>query len=203
MIPPIFASASVYIIAGGPSLADFDFRRLAGRSTIAINRAHEALGSATLLWWSDPNFWRKHREALLAHPAPWKATGALNRRDLVDYPPEIVTYRFTGIEGFDPDPLCLRTGNNSAYAAMHLAAHLGARRIVLLGVDMQHGPNGETHWHGGHGLLHQERTLTEKMLPLFAGLVAPLAERGIEVMNANPDSALALWPRCTIDEALA
>ncbi len=92
---------------------------------------------------------------------------------------------------------------NSTYAAIHLAAHLGAARIVLLGVDMRYGPAGESHFHGGHGLIHSEATLTELMLPHFEPLVKPLQQRGITVVNASPDSALRCWPRCSIDEGLA
>jgi hypothetical protein len=203
VIPRIFAGATVFIVAGGPSLIGFDFARLAGRHVIAINRAHEVLVEATILWWSDILFWLRNREALLAHKAPWKATGIENRRDSVKYPSEVAVYDFTGMTGFDDRPGCLRHGNNSSYAAIHLAAQLGAKRIVLLGVDMKHGPAGETHFHTGHGLVRQERTLTEKMLPHFESLAPALAERGVEIVNANPESALAIWPRCSIDAALA
>ncbi len=85
---------------------------------------------------------------------------------------------------------------------VRLAAHLGAAKIILLGVDMRHGPAGETHYHGGHGVLHQEITLSQYMLPQFNSIIKPLAQRGIEVLNASPDSALTIWPRCSIDEGL-
>jgi hypothetical protein len=119
-----------------------------------------------------------------------------------ELPTEIHEYQFTGLTGFDDRPGCLRHGNNSAYAAMHLAAHLGASALILLGVDMQHGPAGQTHFHGGHGHKHFAETLKNTMLPYFASLAPALAERGIRVLNASIGSALRVWPRCTIQEGL-
>lgn len=202
-LPRIFDGQVVVVVAGGPSLLDFDWSRLAGLHVIAINRALEFVPGADVLWWSDAGFWRRNRDLILAHAAPIKATCQVNYLPEDDLPSDVVQYNFTGGLGFDERPGCLRHGNNSTYAAIHLAAHLGAARIVLLGVDMRYGPAGESHFHGGHGLIHSEATLTELMLPHFEPLVKPLQQRGITVVNASPDSALRCWPRCSIDEGLA
>jgi hypothetical protein len=203
LIAQIFEGRRAFIVAGGPSLLGFDFGRIALEPTIAINRAHEAMPHASVLWWSDVIFWRRNREALLAHHAPYKAT-ALYDYQAEDYPPiDLVhCYKFTGCTGFDADPACLRHGNNSSYAAMHLAAHLGARKIILLGVDMRHA-EGRSHWHDGYPQPALQETLEQLMLPYFATLAPALAERKIEVLNASPDSALTVWPRCSIEEGLA
>lgn len=202
-LPRVLDGETVFICAGGPSLIGFDWRRLDGRRVIAINRALEFVPGADVLWWSDASFWRRNRDAIMAHEAPIKATCQVDYRDEDELPQEIVQYHFTGGIGFDERPGCLRHGNNGGYAAIHLAAHLGAARIVLLGVDMKYGPAGESHFHGGHGLVHREAVLTELMLPHFEPLVKPLQRRGITVLNASPDSALRCWPRCSIDEGLA
>lgn len=201
-IPRIFEGRPVIIVAGGPSLTCFDFDRLYGKHVIAINRAYEVCPFAPVLWWSDARFWRHHRPGLTAHPASWKATCTTGYHPDDDVPSWVHQYGFTGVAGFDPDPTHLRHGNNSAYAAIHFAAHLGANLIVLLGVDMRHGVKGETHYHSGHGFLHLEETLTNYMAPYFKHLAAPLAERGIRVLNASVESALTVWPRCSIDEGL-
>lgn len=202
MIPPVFLGQTVAIIGGGTSLDGFDFRQLDRHPTIALNRALEFLPRAHVLWWSDPGFFRRNRAAIEAHAAFHKATGNLGyqKNELPDWVHE---YTFTGHSGFDPDPRCLRHGNNSAFAAMHLAAHLGASEIVLFGVDMRHGQDGKTHFHGGHGLVHLEDTMKTSMLPLFASLVKPLAKKKIRVVNASPNSALQCWPRCSISDGVA
>lgn len=201
-IPRIFEGQAVALVAGGPSLRGFDWGRLRGYPVVAINRALEVLPFASLLWWTDARFWRHHREAILQHRAIWKATCQVHYHESDALPAHIVQYRFTGHQGFDPDPRCLRTGNNSSFAALHLLGHLGTRRVVAFGLDMKHGPKGETHYHSGHGIMHQEETLTRLMLPYFASLAAPLAALGMEVINASPESALTTWPRCSIEEGL-
>lgn len=200
MILPDFSAGRTVIVAGGPSLAGFDWRRLDGERVIAINRACEVLPHADVLWWSDAGFARRHGRALADHPAPVKATGRRGREP-VHRPPATHVFRFTGLDGFDPRPGCLRHGNGSAHAALHLAVSLGARDVVLLGCDMAHR-DGRTHWHDGHGLLHRERTLTAQMLPHFAALAEPFRTLGVRVIVAAP-SRIGCWPVVPPDEALA
>lgn len=179
MIPRIFDGKDVVICAGGPSLAGFDFGSLADRNVIAINRAHEVLPRATVLWWTDARYWRRAGDALLAHAAPWKATGNFEYR-LKELPRQIEQYLFTGAMGFDEDREHLRHGFNAAYAAIHLAVHLGAARITLLGVDLK--PSG---------------------CAPFEGLAPILAAKRIEVVNGSPTSALTVWRRCSAADALS
>lgn len=207
MIPSIFDGATVTIVAGGPSLKGFDFARLKGRPTIAINRAFEVVEKPDILWWSDWEFWLKNSAAIKAHGAAWKVTGERNANDLARYQilgaPEIEVLLFTGLDGYDEKAGCIRHGNNSGYAAIHLAAKLGAAKIVVLGLDMKHGPGDSTHWHGGYAVRRQERTLTHMMAPYFPSLADALTARGIKVVNGCQDSTVTCWPRVSIDEALA
>lgn len=203
MIPRVFEGQCVYIVAGGPSLKGFDFDILNSKSVLAINRAHENCPHARVLWWTDERYWRKAAASLNAHPAHWKAT-CKDEYGPNDLPPWVHQYTFTGAEGFDENPAALRHGYNSAYAAMHLAIHLGAHKIVLLGVDMRHGPKGETHFHSGHTVECDRataETFKDLMIPSFATLAPALAARQIEVVNASPDSMLTVWPRCSLEDA--
>lgn len=197
----MFSGKSVAIVAGGPSLKGFDFGRLSHSTVVAINRAHENLPGASMLWWSDMLFWVNHKDAIAAHGAPVKATVDWDYpADML--PPGVSVYRVTGRAGYDPAPGCIRHGNNSAYAAIHATAQRGARKIVIFGLDMRYGPDGESHYHGGHGKVHEERTLTEDMLPFFETLAGPLAKLGLTIINASPNSAVTCWPRCSIEEGL-
>lgn len=207
MIPRIFDGQDAVVVAGGPSLAGFDFSRLAGRNVIAINRAHEFIPTAPVLWWTDARYWRRARASILAHDARWKATGNLEYQ-LRELDPSVTQYLFTGAEGFDPDPDCLRHGWNGAYAATHLAAHLGPRRIILLGVDLRHGGSAKSrNFHSGYpenygGAPPPDETL-ERWEAAFSTLAPILAAMGIEVINGSPTSALTIWPRCPIEDALS
>ncbi|MBS0430508.1 MAG: hypothetical protein JSR41_24745 [Proteobacteria bacterium] len=92
-----------------------------------------------------------------------------------------------------------RDRTNSGAMALVLAAYWGARRIVMLGYDCQH-TGGKTHWHGSHprglgdahGAAHwpaQFRTISVRLA-------------GVEVVNASRVSALDMFKRTTLDEAL-
>lgn len=202
MIPRIFDGESVFIVASGPSLIGFDFDRLRGKNVIAINREYEFLPEASVLWWSDKQFWLRHGSGIARHAARYKATHSLQFGP-GELPSWVHVYRSTGLQNFDPSPGNIRHGNNSTYCCMHLAAHLGAKRIVLLGVDMRFGTNGQTHHHGGHGVVLLEETMREVMIPYFADLKPWLDALQISVLNASIDSALAIWPRCNINEGIA
>lgn len=65
----------------------------------------------------------------------------------------------------------IRTGN-SAFGAMQVAVHLGAKRIGLIGVDA----NNEPHWHG------DTKSKSLAGLPaMFSCALPQLQKRGIEV----------------------
>lgn len=199
-----FARQPVYIVAGGPSLSGFDFGRLAGRQVVAINRALEVLPGAALVWWSDELFWLNNRARILAHDGQLLTALRPSDRLREPYPLRVKVWRFTGLSGYDPEPGCIRSGNNSGFAALHAAVKLGARKIVLLGYDFD-APGPETHWHSGygqHGGALWNRVLQTKMLPYFESLVPAFHERGVQIRVANPASRLVCWPRCSLEDAL-
>lgn len=198
----IFLDRPVVVVAGGPSLKGFGWWRLSGLNVIAINRAYENVPGATMLWWSDAGFWLRHQGGLMSHRAPYKATLGWGYTDGHKLHPDVNVHQVTGRDGYDPRQGCVRTGNNSTYAAIHVAAQQGASAIIVLGLDMKYR-DGESHYHGGHGIVHEEATLTKDMIPRFSTLAGPLTQRGTKVINACADSALDVWPRCTIDEGLA
>ncbi len=107
--------------------------------------------------------------------------------------------RNTGLEGFDPDPTCCKTGGCGAYQAIHCAIHAGVAKIILLGVDVK--ADGESHWFGEHP--NNIRPVYENtMMPHFKNLIPELDARGIEVVNCSPGTALKTFPTRSIEEAL-
>ena len=203
MIPRIFEGDTAVVVAGGASLRGFDFSLLRNRRVVAINRAHEYLPDADVLWWTDARYWRRAYMTLQAHAAPYKATGNIeyHRHEL---PPGVTQYLFTGPDGFDEHPEHLRHGWNSAYAATHLAVHLGAKKIVLLGVDLTHdGTRAGRNFHSGYDTLPIPAETMERWKASFSTLAPILAAKDVEVINGSPNSALTIWPSCTPADALS
>ncbi len=186
----------IYIVGSGTSLRGFDFNRLRGKRCIAINREFETVPWAEVCYFSDPRVYGWYHSGLSAF-AGRKVTIAKCSK----IGPEVEVYVNTGRNGIDFRPRCLRTGNNSAHAAANLAIHLGAKVIVLLGIDMQPGKDGLIHHHKGHP--HPTRPdVYEKMLPYWYSVEEALRGKSIQIYNASPNSALKCFPEVTLDWAM-
>lgn len=183
----------VYIVAGGPSLGNFDWSLLADKEVIAVNRAFEVLPYAKFIYFSDLRFWNWHHQELLLHSGHM-CTGAKRVKHA-----NVENFRFTGMRGLDVNYGGLRSGNNSGYAAINLAYHMGYKIIYLLGFDMKF-MNGQSHWHNGYQARSLERVF-DKMIKCFDTLVEPLKEVGVEVYNANSESKLECFSKITIEDA--
>lgn len=193
-----------YIVAGGPSLKGFDWSKLRGQFVIAINRSYEVLPDAQIIYFTDAPFWENHKDAMIAHKGQM-IRGALAPGREPKHP-DLIIYKLSGPQGLDKTPGQLKHGSNSPYAATNLAiAHLGFKRVYLLGVDMKWGEKGNkatTHWHDGHPRIDPESGY-QNMIKNWKTMVEPLKEFNAEVWNANPNSGLNCFPKCTIERALA
>ena len=135
--------------------------------------------TADVLYSCDSKWWHYHQEAL----------GFRGLKVCLDDSvifPEVKVLMTRRSYGFDDDPSFIADGGNSGYQAVHLAAHFGAARIILLGYDM----------HGGHFFGKHPEQLQSEEIPFssfihnFRSLAPQLASRQIEVLNCTPGSAL-------------
>lgn len=134
-----------------------------------------------MLYATDRAWWQVHGEearqtfaGLLV--SPQKVTGV--QRDYGWFPPD---------------------KTNSGAMALVLAARRGARRVVMLGYDCQH-TGGRTHWHGSHpaGLL--DAASVNDWPAQFRAVLPRL--QGVQVVNASRTTALRMFPRQSLEEAL-
>jgi hypothetical protein len=191
-VPQLWPGRTVAVLASGPSMSQrvADEVRAAGLPVIVVNNTYQLAAWADLLYAADAEWWAQHPQA--REFAGLKVTCSDVRG--------IHKLRNTGAEGFDPDPAAVRTGGNSGYQAIHVAAHAGASRILLLGYDMDGG-----HWHAEHEppLRTTHRDTYGVWLGRFPRLRTELEVRGIEVVNCNPESALRAFRKMSLAEALA
>jgi len=116
--------------------------------------------------------------------------------------PGVQILRLSGDAGIERDPTRVRTGRNTGAAAINLAVHFGATRILLLGYDMQATTDATSHWFGAHppGL---RRTSPYPLFRQMIGtMVDPLRELGIGLVNCSRETALTCCPRQPLREAL-
>ncbi|MGQ4661340.1 hypothetical protein [Lysobacter sp. F6437] len=92
---------------------------------------------------------------------------------------------------------------NSGAGAVALARLAGASRVLLLGYDCQHSDTGKRHWHGDHpaGTAGNAAPKTVAKWPAqFQKLARYIS--GTEVINCSRTTALTVFPRATLEEAL-
>ncbi|WP_354398298.1 hypothetical protein [Variovorax sp. OAS795] len=154
-------------------------RRQRGKLPVAVvNDTYRLAPWAEMLYGADADWWRNNRDAR-------QLAGIKVCSDDSLLWPEVMTLRHTGKVGFDPDPHCIRSGGNSGYQAVHVAAQAGAARILLCGFDM-----GGAHWHDAPApAAHLFATWIERFQTLADAL------RGqVEILNCTPGSAMKCFP---------
>lgn len=187
-VPRMWAGRTVLVMATGPSIPDL-VRQLppnrAGAASVAVNDAFRLAPWADMLYAADPAWWRHHAQDALRF-AGLKATA----NDSCEFR-AVRALTPTGVQGFDEDPGCVRTGGNSGYQAVHVAIHAGASRVLLLGFDMHGG-----HYFGNHppGLSNTSEATYQSWLERFDALNG----RGAEIVNCTPGSALTCFRRADL-----
>ncbi|MCH8999187.1 MAG: hypothetical protein IID48_13140 [Proteobacteria bacterium] len=201
-VPRLWPGSTIACLGGGPSLSRHQVDRLRGRArVIAVNDAYKLAPWAEVLYACDWRWWLKHGG--VPDFAGLKVTLS-NSRGHLDAYPDIEIVENTGTEGLERDPRGLRTGRNGGYQAINLAVHLGAKRVLLLGYDMKADARGRTHWFGDHAdWPTRAGVFSGVMLPQFAKLAGELEALGVAVVNCTLDSALDVFAKVPLEQALA
>ena len=202
------------ILGGGPSLSKVELSRLRGARTIAVNCACADVPWAEVMFFGDGG-WIEHHADLLR---PFGGLIFTHREELVQREQDCGVLilrrepkRLTDDPGICKDPRFIVWNWNSGAAAINLAVHLGAAKIVLFGFDMRVADGrGNYHDHyGGHQRnkpFHVFLGSDPGQVPVFPAIARDCAALGVEVVNATPGSAITCWPivePSTITSALA
>lgn len=193
-IEKIWKDETVYIIGGGPSLINFDWNNLKGKRVIAVNRAFQVLPDADVLYWTDSRFYKWYKSEIdMFNGVKYtcRTSNLYNNNVRIVYPSSKV---------FDLRSKFISNANNSGYAAINLAYKLGAKKVYLLGYDMNI-PGNKTHWHDGYDVKHNKNVYSN-MMKHFISLSNEIKNIDFEIINANPLSRMNCFPKCTLKEAL-
>jgi hypothetical protein len=93
----------------------------------------------------------------------------------------------------------VHTGKNSGYAALNLAYHLEAERIILIGYDMQKAE--QRHWFGAHPEAMEVESCYPDFIREFETIIPD--DYGIEIWNCTRSTALHHFPLYDFDEVCA
>lgn len=182
----------LYIVAGGPSLTNFDFTLLDDKQVIAINRAFEKLPNAMILYWMDTQFYKWFREDLKYFKGI-KVAGKAS-----ELYPEDVHCIFNPNITDETDALRFGRGNNSGFGALQLAIALKAKDIRLLGYDMQR-KRFQSNWHSGY-IRQTNSNIYTRMIVGFKPLSEHCQKHNIRVVNYNLESKLNYFPKKSLNK---
>lgn len=197
----------VFIIGGGPSLIDFDFNKLRGKTVIALNNSFKRLNDiACAVYWTDNDWASSNYNHLmefngLHFSARFHAEKAINENVkgfanacLLN---KVNDYGFT----MDINSVC---GNNSGAQALNFIVNLKPYRVFLLGYDMNPSAQGKTHWHEGYD---QPASLyaaayRDLFIPSINSMAPFIHQLGVDVINCNEDSKLTCFRKDRLEKYL-
>lgn len=196
-VPRSLSGETVFIIAGGPSVAGQDLRPLANRPVIAVNLSYTIAPGALYVFAIDSRFVHQHQTQLakrfggrtvtISKHAAFKGLLYCKRKQ----PPGLATKR---------NELVGR--RTSLSGALNLAVHAGAGRIAVLGADGGFAPDGRHHHHPPHPWPVKANAWPGQLEELQT--LSPDIERlGITVTNLSPGTHWrGLWPIMSLAEYL-
>jgi hypothetical protein len=194
--------ATTFIVGGGPSAGDLDTVKLAGLGTrLGVNDA--ALHKPVDAFFSnDHNYVLGIRPELDAlgvplHFSVWHRNWPL----FEDWHAPAIWRRIHSAEPASA-PGCLSSGPHgtpgcSGYVAINLAVQMGARRIALFGYDFH---DAYTYFFSNEP--HARRDI-QGVIRSFHDVAKFYRKSGVEIVNANPDSAITSFNRMSESEVIA
>lgn len=199
---------TIVVAASGPSFTEeqaalVELARDAGAChVLAVGRTGpELLPNADALYYSDAGAWKQYanefrrkcpRAELWTHDKPSAKEFGLHHIPRSNY------------IGLSKDLGKITVGSNSGYQAIGLAYLFGAQCLILVGFDMQRGPNGEAHHFGTHaGKLSDPSAESLKGWCLnFVALARDLEAKGVDVVNCTERTALTCFRRVPLGEII-
>lgn len=208
-------------IACGPSLTleQLEMIRAARERdairVIVVNDNYLVAPWADLCYFADRKWWLWHTQGI-AKRWPWVSFSAeqvraawaafrgqkvtINHATIASEPGLFILQQ-GGVDGLSSDPKAIRTGQNSGFQVLQIAALSGGRPIPLVAYDMRfHG--GRSHAHDGHPDKVAEGAYRE-YARAFRTVETPLQQAGIKVVNCTPGSMIRAFPQEDLARVLA
>ena len=221
-IPKIWQDEDVWILGGGPSVTkQFNIPEavvgavmnkelplsvysqylhpIHNKHVIGVNIAYMIGTWMDMIFFGDKAFFLFHQHGLSAYPGI-KVSSHPKTQGLewVNYVPR-ERYHLTGLS---PNPRTICWNANSGAAAIDVAVHAGAKRVLLLGMDMQVDEVGRQHWHDEYHTPKMKKQPFDTHLRAFPDIAKDAQAKGVEIINVSPDSAIHSFPKVTLKEVL-
>jgi hypothetical protein len=183
-----WSGRTVVCIASGPSLTREDCDAVREFPVIVTNTTFRMAPWAEVLVGHDAKWWAVYSDEVRASFAGVGIVcGAVPKAS-----PAMNAVPFLPGRGF----------GNSGTAAIALALHGGAQRVLLLGFDCKRDATGKAHWHEAHPASLGDAKSIAKWPAKFLLVAAFARKRQVEVINCSRASALTCFPRARLEDEL-
>lgn len=201
----IWPDSTVFILGGGPSLADMNLKLLDGQNIIGVNQAFKITDCFVPVCYSGDRRWYH-----------WNVNRLTEYRGVLytSYPhfvpnPKVPTINLgrVSMKGISTKSRnSIAWNQNSGASAVNLAYWLGARRVVLLGFDMDH-KGGKFNWHTDYPTIKRRSNGRwpnpyPKFLECWRQIAIDAKNIGLEIFNATPGSKLNIFHKKDFTEFL-
>jgi hypothetical protein len=177
------------------------------KHVIAINNTYQIGNWIDAVFFGDCCWYLVHRMALANFPGlkvtccdRFEKNDKKCREEGIKYLAKDKNHR----QGISNNRSAVSWNSNSGAAAISLAVHFGVKRIILLGFDMCLDDGGVSHWHGSHGKPGERLKSPpfKRHLKGFPAISEDAQRMGIEIINANPKSAIDVFTKMSVGELL-
>lgn len=204
-----WSGSTVVIIGGGPSIQKDDFEVVHrwyseglaldyNRRVVVTNTSYQFAPWADALYGADHKWWELYWPDVQVRFAGEKWTQAYKTHKA--YGVRMITCERR--DGLSRLRGVIHHGGNSGYQAIGLAYEFGAKKLILVGFDMQK-TFGKTHHHGDHPKPLSQSGPYSYWIPNFNKLAIDLKRAGVQVINATRVTALKCFEQRSLEEALS
>jgi len=199
-IPRIWEDETVYLFGGGPSLlssiAEYDFsdHYVIGANNSFLLRDVDILyfGDAKFYWWNEKEIQTFKGLKITSDQGIQHGNKSVNGQH------KIKVVKIGKYKGLESRSNRIGWNRSSGAAAINVAIHLGAKKIVLLGYDMR-VINGHKNW-----MVHEKEQTNQNpydyMLVGFTQVARQLGRFNCSVVNATPKSKIEVFPMVELKE---
>lgn len=229
MIPKVWDNEEVWILGGGPSVASsFNIpeevvkavqlrlkpmsvygkyiKALKSKHVIGINVAYRIADWIDIIFMGDKGFLMNNRTSLKEYPGMKVSCHSIAER------PEYNWVKYVPKDGRKPQgitshPMRISWNLNSGAAAISLAVRLGAKRIILVGFDMN-VQEGRQHFHDEYNKGKVETDKQRRGLPFrrhlmgFPAIKIDVDKLGIEIINTSLNSSITQFKKIPVKDLL-
>lgn len=218
-VPKLWPNSTIYVIGAGPSLIGMDSclpprdgryglaAYLWDKHVVGVNDAFEIGDYVSVLFFGDTRWYWARKEKIKMFKGLKitcnKGTKWGKGHESVVHEPDINVIDVQKSFGFSNKRDGVGWNRSSGGSAINLAVHLGAKRIILLGFDMNDLDRGYDGLLRKHvpGMINEYKPGVYKFQSGAMGRIKQSAERiGVEILNANPHSAIKEFKKVKLQD---